>query len=144
MTGEYVLLDKADTVQPSTSGGESEPSEPSEEEDKSSPEKPLDSSEDSLALDKVFGFVDYDEVSVSLDGLFFLSFKMTILIIFFFLAGSLLLPIIHRSALPCYCYQLGKKLLETSTKRKDNFFPSVCFSLLFPGSLFKGSTRRLE
>jgi hypothetical protein len=84
MTGEYVLLDKADTVQPSTSGGESEPSEPSEEEDKSSPEKPLDSSEDSLALDKVFGFVDYDEVSVSLDGLFFLSFKMTILIIFFF------------------------------------------------------------
>lgn len=84
MTGEYVLLDKADTVQPSTSGGESEPSEPSEEEDKSSPEKPLDSSEDSLALDKVFGFVDYDEVSVSLDGLFFLSFKMTILIFFFF------------------------------------------------------------
>ncbi len=60
MTGEYVLLDKADTVQPSTSGGESEPS---EEEEKSS-EKPLDSSEDSLALDKVFGFVDYDEVSV--------------------------------------------------------------------------------
>jgi|688.fasta_scaffold867769_2 hypothetical protein len=62
MTGEYILLDKTD--QPSTSSS-SEP-EPSEDEEKSSPQEPSDPSEDSdsLALDKVFGFVDYDEVSV--------------------------------------------------------------------------------
>jgi hypothetical protein len=64
MTGEYILLDKTDTVQPSTSsGGESEPSEDEEKSSLEEPSDPCDES-DSLALDKVFGFVDDDEVSV--------------------------------------------------------------------------------
>ena len=97
MTGEYILLDKTD--QPSTSSS-SEP-EPSEDEEKSLSQEPSDpcKDSDSLALDKVFGFVDYDEVSVSWFSLILNYYN-------FFL--NFLLPIIHRSALPCYCYQLGK------------------------------------
>jgi len=80
MTGEYVLLDKTDAVQPSTSsGGESEPS---EDEDKPPSQSPLNSSEDSLALDKIFGFVDYDEVSVPYWDLFFSRFKLSLVFLF--------------------------------------------------------------
>ena len=61
-TGEYIFLENNDVA--SNSGGESECLPPSENEEK--PEEPSDQEEssDSFSLDKAFGFVDFDEVSV--------------------------------------------------------------------------------
>lgn len=73
MTGEYILLENIDHLQPSTStsGSESKPSEAGER----SPVEPslLTEDSDSFSLDKAFGFVDYDEVSLTF-FLFFFSF----------------------------------------------------------------------